>query len=192
MHTLVLNGSPHKNGDSMKIFKTLRKHLIGEVTLFSAYDQLISPCNDCRHCWQQTECPMADQMQTLYSQINEYDNVIIVSPLYFSELSGPLLSMCSRFQYFWTARQFRNIELITKHKKGVLIIAGAGDGDTISAERSADILFHHLKTDCIGKVFSLKTAVTPASKDWQALAQAKELAENLNDHYLATAPLTDD
>lgn len=184
MNTLVLNGSPHKNGDSMTLLKELKKHLIGDVDLFSSYDGSISPCDDCRHCWKKDTCRISDNMQELYAKINDYDNVIIVSPLYFSELSGSLLNMCSRFQYFWTARHFRKIELITTRKKGVLIIVGAGDGDTISAERSADILFNHLKTDCIGTVFSLETAVTPARKDKQALTQAKKLAESLNSHYL--------
>lgn len=166
----------------MRIFKELKKHLNGSIDMYSAYDDQIAPCSDCRHCWIKPTCRIEDKMQLLYRKIDDYDNVVILSPLYFSELSGPLLSMCSRFQYFWILRNFQKKELISKRKKGVLIIAGAGDGDTISAEQSADIIFHHLKTDCVAKLFSLATAVTPARRDAELLAKCQEVAEMLNGH----------
>lgn len=180
MKTLVLYGSPHKKGDTAALLSALIENLAGEVDIFSAYHDQIQPCDDCRQCWKKEKCRLDDKMQELYGKINEYDNVIIASPLYFSELSGPMISMCSRFQYFWISRFFKKRELITKSKAGVLLIAGAGDGTTENAEKTAEIIFRHLKATCIGKVFSLSTSQLPAKNDEKALEQARELAVQLN------------
>lgn len=174
----------------MHLFGAFKSRLTGDIDMISAYKDHISPCNDCRYCWKNERCKISDNMQKVYSDINDYDNIVIVSPLYFSELSGALLSMCSRLQFFWTARNFRNTELITRKKNGILILAGAGDGDTLSAERSANIIFHHLKAQNAGSVFSLRTAELPAKDDQQALLKAAELAEFLNSEFLKNKTAT--
>jgi len=49
--------------------------------------------------------------------IQECDNILIASPLYFSELTGKLLDVGSRLQTYFCARFFRNEEPIVKSKK---------------------------------------------------------------------------
>ncbi|MDH6363193.1 multimeric flavodoxin WrbA [Enterococcus sp. PF1-24] len=184
MKTLVLNGSPHRKGDTAALLSELCKNLDGSIDVFSAYHDQIQPCDDCRQCWKKATCRLDDKMQELYQKINEYDNVIIASPLYFSELSDSLISMCSRFQYFWISRFFKEKELVNKLKNGVLIIVGAGDGTTVNAEKTAEIIFRHLKTTCIGQIFSLNTSKLAAKNDLVALKKAEDLAVRLNQLYL--------
>lgn len=51
MKTLILNGSPHKNGDTSYIVNELKKKIDGEIEEIFLYDAKISPCIDCRYCW---------------------------------------------------------------------------------------------------------------------------------------------
>jgi len=46
-------------------------------------------------------------MQEIYKYIEECDNILIASPLYFSELTGKLLVVGSRLQTYFCARFFR-------------------------------------------------------------------------------------
>ena len=57
----------------------------------------IKPCVDCRYCWTRPTCSINDDMQNVILMINEADNIVIASPLYFfRNCSGALLNMLSR------------------------------------------------------------------------------------------------
>lgn len=49
MKTLIINGSPKKDGDTAVLINELVRNLKGEVVILTCYDE-ISPCNDCRFC----------------------------------------------------------------------------------------------------------------------------------------------
>lgn len=97
MKTLIFNGSPKKNGDTEVLVNELAKKLIGEVKIISCFNN-ISPCVDCRFCWSNTGCSINDEMQEVYSYLDDCDNVVLASPIWFSSLSGPLLNLTSRMQ----------------------------------------------------------------------------------------------
>jgi len=46
MKTLIINGSPRKNGDSMTLINEMRKYLEGEVKIINTYYDNISGCID--------------------------------------------------------------------------------------------------------------------------------------------------
>ncbi len=56
-------------------------------------------------------------MQETYKYIEECDNILIASPIYFSELTGALLNIGSRLQTYFCARFFRKEKPIKKAKK---------------------------------------------------------------------------
>lgn len=180
MHTLVLSGSPRPHGDSMALVEELCRHLHGKVTFISAYRANISPCTDCRYCWQHPECSIHDEMQAIYGGMNEFDNVVIASPLYMSELTGPLLSVASRLQVYYAARHFRGEKLVHKAKGGLLLLSGGGDGKPDPAVATARIILRHFKADCLAQVMSLHTNEIPAREDAPAMDAAREAALLLN------------
>lgn len=181
MKTLIINGSPRRNGDSMTIVNEMLKYLNGEVELVHAYYDNISPCHDCRFCWNNEGCCINDDMQKVYQLINTVDNVIIASPIYFSELTGKLLSLASRFQAYYVKKHFKkNESFIMKEKKGVLILTGGGDGSPKAAKVRAKIIFKHIKANIVGSVFSLDTNNKPSIKDTDALVKIKKIAQQLN------------
>ncbi len=179
MKTLVLFGSPHKDGDTAALWAAVSEKLPGEVKFVSAYDCGISPCIDCRFCWEHPGCAIQDGMQDIYAYLGRCDNVVIASPIYFSELTGPLLGLASRLQTYWAARFFRKEPAPGGVKRGALLLAGGGDGSPAKAEGTARTLFRFVNAQCVGEAFSLHTNEIPASEDEQAMQKARELGEKL-------------
>ena len=124
MKTLIFNGSPRKNGDTMTLVNECLKHLKGSFKIIDAYDCNIQPCIDCRYCWENSGCFLDDEMQEVHNYIQECDNILIASPLYFSEITGQLLAVTSRLQTYFCARVFQKGKSIEKEKKGGVIIVG--------------------------------------------------------------------
>lgn len=181
MKTLILNGSPKRNGDTAALIREFTKHLNGDVRVVSSYFDNISPCLDCRHCWSNPGCIINDDMQNVYPYLEACDNLVIASPVWFSELSGPLLTLASRIQTYCAARLFRNQSIRIKHKNGILILVGAEDGTEKKAITTAYTLFKHMNAlPCIASVFSLNTNDVPATDDLSALAAARNAALLLN------------
>lgn len=181
MKTLIINGSPRKKGDSMTLVNEMIKYIDGEVKIIHTYYDDISPCVDCRFCWDNEGCCIDDNMQEVYKLLDEVDNVIIASPLYFSELTGKLLSFASRLQTFWVRRCIKKDPTFKlKEKNGVIIITGGGDGSPDPAIARSNIILGHINAKAIGTVLSLQTNEIPSYLDKESLSEAKELSLELN------------
>ncbi len=103
--------------------------------------------------------------------IQECDNILIASPIYFSELTGRLLDVGSRLQTYFCARFFRKEEPILKPKKGAVILVGGGDGHMEKAYGTACTLLHHMNCRQIHEpVYSHNTNERPAVEDESALS----------------------
>ncbi|MCL2565446.1 MAG: flavodoxin family protein [Defluviitaleaceae bacterium] len=181
MKTLIINGSPRRDGDTVSLISEFKKHIDGEVVEISAYYDKIAPCNDCRHCWKHRGCCIIeDDMAKIYA--DDFDNVVIASPVYISNLTGPVLSLASRFQIYFAARFFLNDPIVRKAKTGVLILAAGGNGGAEPAIDSAKIIFKMMNAqfDDENAIFSLKTDTLPAKDDVNAVKKAKEVAQRIN------------
>lgn len=180
MKTLIFNGSPRKNGDTVFLLKNLCSQLDGEIEIIDTFYSSIAPCNDCRYCWENVGCCINDDMQSLYEKISQCDNIVIASPIYFSELTGSLLNVVSRFQTFYSSKKFLNINQNPKPKLGGLILCAGGDGAPNAAKNTADMIFRLLNTSLCKTICSLNTDNLPSNSDLLALSQIKELATIFN------------
>lgn len=181
MHTLILNGSPHKNGDTAALIAALRENLRGEVTQIDCYRANISPCTDCRWCTKKPGCSIKDAMQDVYPILETCDSIVVASPVYFSLPTAPVLSVCSRIQTYFCAAFFRKSPVPIKPKRGGILLAGGGSGGAEPAEATARRLLKYMKARQIGPVAaSLSTDRIPAHDDATALEAARALADFLN------------
>ncbi len=182
MRTVILYGSPHgRRGDTAALVETFCAQAGGEFYGIDAYHADIRPCVDCRACWRTDGCAIADGMTEVYRRIAVSDVVVIASPIYFSLLTGPLLSVGSRLQAFYAAARFRNVHLAGKPKVGVALLTGGGDGSSERALAAARCLIRQMGADYIGCAASLHTDTTPARDDREALAAAAALARQAKD-----------
>ena len=182
MKTLILNGSTRRDGDTARLIGEFRAHLEGEIVELSCFDGF-SPCTDCRACWISPGCSLPDGMREVYPFFEACDNLVIASPVWFSELSGPLLNLASRLiQPYFAARRFRGEVLAIRQKRGVLILTAGGEKRTEEkAAATAHTLFRSMNAlPVVANAFSLNTDTLPASEDPAALGAAREAARLLN------------
>jgi len=181
MKTLILNGSPKVNGDVAALVNEMTRHLHGEVRVLSHADG-ISPCVDCRHCWTHDGCCLDDALVEVYPFFNECDNVILASPIWFSELSGPLLNLASRFvQCNFAAQHFRGVIPNIRPKRSVLILCGAEPGTEKKAATTAHTILKFMNArNRAADIFSMDTNNIPAGEDAAAMNAAREAALLLN------------
>ena len=180
MKTLIINGSPKKNGDIAALLAAFRTHLSGEVKEVSCHDP-ISPCLDCRCCWEKSGCAVRDGMQEIYAYLEECDNIVLASPVWFSSLSGPMLNIASRFQTIYAGKYIRKDRKPGKIRNGVLILAGGDPGTEYAAAQSAKIILKLLDADLpCTEIYSMNTDRLPAGKDRCALTEARNAANTLN------------
>jgi len=184
MKTLIFNGSPRKNGNTEMLIEELTKHLEGEVRIVSSYFDDISPCIDCRYCWENKGCTIKDDMQEVYEYLETCDNFILASPIWFSSLSGPLINLASRLQPYFAAKHFRKEQTGIKRKNGVLVIAGAEAGTEKRAVTTANIIMKLVNASpSVASIFALDTDSVSVSDDTEILGKARDTACMLNELY---------
>ena len=184
MKTLVINGSPRKNGDTQALIDEFVKHLHGEVRVISWEDD-ISPCIDCRHCWTKPGCAIDDDMQEVYEYLEVCNNVAIASPIWFSSLSGPMLNIASRVQSYFAAGHFRGEKSRLKRKDGVILLAGAERGTEAAPIKNALTIMKlmNVRRPCAAVVTAMDTNEIPAKEDAAAMKGAADAARTLNRLY---------
>ncbi len=181
MQTLIFNGSPRTDGNTSAIIKSILKDVKGEYQILNAYACDISACTDCRYCWQNEGCSIKDGMQAVYDYIQNCDNIVIASPIYFSELTGKLLDVGSRLQTYYCAENFRKEKPIQKPKKGAVILVGGGDGNMKKAYETACVLMNHMNcTDIYNPLFYHKTNFCDVTDDADIKAEIKNITDFLN------------
>ena len=180
MKTLIINGSPRKNGDTAALISELRKYLDGEIVEVSAYRDKISPCIDCRWCFKIRGCVIRDDMDIVYA--DDYTNLVIASPIYTSLLSGPVVSLASRFQCYYGAKRFQNKPIERRPKLGAVILVGGGDGSHVPALNFAKVMLRYMNASFDEENFALShnTDNIPAADDANALEKIREIAARLN------------
>ena len=181
MKTLIFNGSSKLNGDTEALLYKFIAHLHGDVKIISCYND-IKPCNDCRDCWSKAGCSINDEMQEIYAYIEDCDNIVIASPIWFSSLSGLVLNLASRIQTIYASNYFRKAPISLKRKNGVIIIVGAEPGTEVIPTQTALTIMKlmNVNRSSVEKIYSLDTNNTPAEKDTVALSRCQEVAELLN------------
>ena len=177
MQTLIINGSPRKNGDTVSLLRLLTGQLDGEIKVVDAYRSGISGCIDCRYCWKKPGCAIKDGMQELYPFIESCDNILIASPVYFSEVTGPVLTLGSRLQTYYTGKRFRGENRLTKPKKGAVLLVGGGDGKPDKAYGTAKTLLRVMGAkEILPLAGSFRTDDIPAIEDEAAVQAIKAIA----------------
>lgn len=179
MKTIIFDGSPHQNGNTAALIQAFQTRIGGDHIHIRAYQSQIRPCIDCRYCRSHPGCAIPDGMQQIYADIQTCNHIIIASPIYFSQLTGPLLSLLSRLQSIWCAKHFRNTSSGLLDKYGGVLLTGGGDGSSQRALETAECLLHIMGAELVGSVVSHQTDRLPASEDQTALAAAKALADKM-------------
>lgn len=180
MKTLLINGSPRRNGNTAALIRELKAHLEGEVIEISAFYDGIAPCTDCRGCWKSARCVVRDGMDVIYG--DDYDNVVIASPVYFGTMPGAVLSLLSRMQPWHVATHFLKQPLVQRPKKAAAIVTAGGKGNVKREAMHMGAFFRMLNARGYEDHFALSanTDTIPADRDEEAMEQVRSIARWLN------------
>lgn len=102
MKALLICGSPNEKGCTFtaltEIADVLSKHNI-ESEIFQIGKAPISGCNACRACFKTGKCAINDRVNELAARLDEFDAIVIGSPVYYAAANGALTAFLDRLFY---------------------------------------------------------------------------------------------
>lgn len=99
MKTLIINGSPRKNGKTATLLKQLADQYAteDEYEWINVYDLTFKPCRSCYGCRPDQCCILPEDDATrIWQLIQTCDLLIIGSPTYYGNISGMLKLLFDR------------------------------------------------------------------------------------------------
>ena len=182
MKTLVFFGSARKKGNTKDLLNIFLKDLNGEVEIIDAYRTEVGGCIDCRYCWEQRGCSVQDEMQDIYPLIDEADNIVFASPLYFNNVPGPLKNIIDRCQVYWSSRRRGDRDEISNKKAALLVVGGAPNYNKQfkAIEIVLEGVLKDMKAKVIGHLYVANTDEVSVLNNEKVKKKARDLAEKLN------------
>ena len=125
---LIINGSPKINGNTYYLINEFIKNYQHNVDVINAFNignkKGISSCVDCGGCLKNRLCVLNDDFKKITQ--DDYDLILIASPIYQSNLPGPMLNIVNRFNFLYNNKVGLGFSHQFKKKQAVLILVGGG------------------------------------------------------------------
>lgn len=102
MKILIINGSPHKNGNTALALSECQKVFEAEgigTELFGIGALDITGCKACNGCAKLGRCVIDDAVNTVAEKFEAADGLLVGSPVYFGSANGTLVSFLDRLFY---------------------------------------------------------------------------------------------
>ena len=98
MRVLLINGSPHKNGTTFTALSLISEYLKkGNVDSSIVHiGAVIKACTNCVKCRDTGLCIFDDEVNKVLEIVDEYDGIIIGSPVYYAAPTGGIISFLNR------------------------------------------------------------------------------------------------
>lgn len=107
MKVIGLVCSPRLNGNTQVLVEEALRaagELGAETELYPAGQKNIAPCDGCDFCQGSGQCRIGDDMQELYTKLQEADGIIFGSPVYWWGVSAQAKAVMDRMYLFRTER----------------------------------------------------------------------------------------
>jgi multimeric flavodoxin WrbA len=130
MKTVILFGSPRKEGNTIQLVNTLSETLKNKghsVRMLYLNDMNIRPCQGCEACLKKGVCKINDDMKDIRKYMMESDLIVFASPVYWFNMSGQLKLAVDRFFAFMDEKYNSRI----KGKKAITIMTCASDDPAV-------------------------------------------------------------
>ncbi|MCY6370819.1 flavodoxin family protein [Clostridium ganghwense] len=182
MKSLIFMASPNKNGNTQAMLDTFLKGLKGEVHIIYSYDVNVKPCIDCKFCYtHEGECSLKDDMTSIYKRINECDNIIVFSPMYFASYPGTFKNIIDRTQVYWSKTYILKYKDSNKSKKGMLFLnAGSEWKDMFKPmENIFKYFIKSINGDITEKLYVSDTDNNPVENNPRIFEKIYKIASNI-------------
>ena len=99
---LLINGSPHEHGCTYTALKeiadTLSKYEVESEILYLG-KQPVAGCIACGGCFQTGRCVFNDKVNEVLEKLDEYDGIVVGSPVYYAGPTGQVCAFLDRLFY---------------------------------------------------------------------------------------------
>ena len=188
MKTVILNGSPRKNGSTAAFLAIMKEKLseAGQVEWFDAYNLTVKPCMGCMRCRPDGVCVLpSDDAQRVRAAIASAEAFVVGTPVYWNNMTAPLKAVFDRnvtlFESFakgWPSPKLRG--------KRAVIVVSAGSPWPFSRLRLGGSPARLLKTilhagggmKIVGKIL-ISNAGSGAPLDSRVTAKAITVSKRL-------------
>lgn len=108
---LMINGSPNEHGCTFtalnEVAETLKKHNLDSEIVYLGKGAM-QGCIACMFCVTHGRCVFNDLVNELTARLDEFDGIVVGSPVYYAGPSGQVCSFLDRF-FFSHANKFANM-----------------------------------------------------------------------------------
>lgn len=166
MKVLMINGSPHPNGNTglaLKEMETIFRENGIEVELLHIGNKMIRGCIACGSCSQKGKCVFEDEVNKTAPLFEEADGLVVGSPVYYASANATLVAFLDRL--------FFSTHFDKRMKVGAAVVAARRGG--LSAT-----------FDELNKYFTICGMPVASSQYWNSIhgrspGEAKEDLEGL-------------
>lgn len=102
MKALLICGSPNANGCTYTALREVEKTLNAngvETEIYQIGKEPISGCRTCKACYKLGRCVIDDNVNAIAARLDEFDALIIGSPVYYAAANSTLTAFLDRLFY---------------------------------------------------------------------------------------------
>ena len=180
MKVLLINGSPKEKGCTytalLEISKTLQEEGVDSET-YNIGNSPIAPCRACGACGKLGRCAIDDEVNELLERLNEFDGIIIGSPVHYASASGGTVAFLDRL--FYANARAGKADL--RMKPGSAIASARRAGTTATIDELNKYFQIHQMPIISGRYWNMVHGQTPddVKKDLEGLQNMRFLARNM-------------
>ena len=156
MKVLLINGSPHKEGNTAFALKQMAEVFTDcnvDYEILEVGSQAIRGCIGCGSCYKTKTCVFDDLVNETAARLEEFDGIVVGSPVYYASPNGTLLSFLDRLFY-------STGHIDKRMKVGAAVVCARRGGCTASM-------------DVLNKYFTISAMPVASSTYWNQIHGAK-------------------
>jgi len=156
MKVLLINGSPHKEGNTAFALQQMEDIFLQagiETETLQVGSQAIRGCIGCGSCYKTHRCVFEDLVNEAAVKLQDADGVVVGSPVYYASPNGTLLSFLDRLLY-------STGHIDKRMKVGAGIVCARRGGCTAAM-------------DVLNKYFTISSMPVASSTYWNQIHGAK-------------------
>ena len=146
---LLINGSPKSNGCTAtaleEMIKTFHEEGV-ETELIQVGNKDIRGCVSCGYCMEHGKCVVDDMVNEVAARFDEFDGIVLGSPVYYGSPNGTMLAFCDRLF-------FSGAQGASHMKVGASVVSCRRGGNTASF-------------DVLNKYFTISGMAVASSTYW--------------------------
>ncbi|WP_366921803.1 flavodoxin family protein [Metallumcola ferriviriculae] len=153
MKVLIITASPNKNGLTAACAEAAKQGVEaagGNVRMVRLNDLEISQCQACGNGWgnclKEHRCKVQDDFQDLHKFVDEADGYVMVTPVYWGEMSESAKMFTDRLRRCEASNREGNNKTANKPYIAVAAAGGTGNG-TLTCLSSMERLFGHMRSE---------------------------------------------